>query len=263
MMSFRRLFGMALIAVGVISLLHADDIDNALRGSCRITASTRENRFELKLERGRCSDDSECNSSNFTEPASSFTGFSLSDLSRDGSHFDAIFRAEAGTMTCSGSVRDSALVGSYIFEPSLAFVTRMGQLGVSGLDAKKLEAYTLFRIDSTWVESLQREGIEGINANTLIAMRIFNVEPNYVEGMKKLGYPVPSAQKLIALRVHKVEPDEVRQIQTLGYRPTLDELVQMRIFKVTPEFIERMRARGLNNLTISKLVQIRIFKLDE
>jgi len=50
-------------------------------------------------------------------------------------------------------------------------------------------------------------------------------------------------------------------IQT--YRDTLDQLVEMRIFKVTPDFIERMRARGLNNLTISKLVQIRIFKLDE
>ena len=56
---------------------------------------------------------------------------------------------------------------------------------------------------------------------------------------------------------------QVKQIRALGYEPTLDQLVEMRIFKVTPEFIERMRARGLNDLTISKLVQIRIFKLDE
>jgi hypothetical protein len=35
----------------------------------------------------------------------------------------------------------------------------------------------------------------------------------------------------------------------------------MRIFKVTPDFIQRMEARGLRNLTISKLVQIRIFNL--
>jgi hypothetical protein len=81
--------------------------------------------------------------------------------------------------------------------------------------------------------------------------------------MNELGYPTPSADKLIAMKVHKVDPAEVKQIRAMGYEPTLDQLVEMRIFKVTPEFIERMRSRGLNNLTISKLVQIRIFKLDE
>ena len=35
----------------------------------------------------------------------------------------------------------------------------------------------------------------------------------------------------------------------------------MRIFKVTPDFIHRMQDRGFNNLTIAKLVQIRIFNL--
>jgi hypothetical protein len=37
----------------------------------------------------------------------------------------------------------------------------------------------------------------------------------------------------------------------------------MRIFKITPDFIHRMQAKGLSNLTISKLVQIRIFQLAE
>jgi hypothetical protein len=35
----------------------------------------------------------------------------------------------------------------------------------------------------------------------------------------------------------------------------------MRIFKVTPEFIQRMQARGMGKLTIGKLVQVRIFNL--
>ncbi len=51
--------------------------------------------------------------------------------------------------------------------------------------------------------------------------------------------------------------------RTWRYQPTLDELIQMRIFKITPDFIHRMQAKGLNNLTISKLVQIRIFQLAE
>jgi len=262
-MSFCRVCGIVLIVVGVVSLARADDILRALKGACRITASLESHQLELKLERGQCAGNVDCNTRTFTEPADSFTGFSLSDLSRDGAHVDAVLRAEAGILTCTGSVHDSVLLGNFTFEPNNAFVARMGQLGITGLDSEKLEAYTLFRIDSAWVQSLQKVGIQGIDANNLIAMKIFKAEPAYVESLTALGYPTPSASKLIALRVHKVEPAEVKQIRALGYEPTLDELVQMRIFKVTPSFIERMKARGLNNLTISKLVQIRIFKLDE
>ena len=81
--------------------------------------------------------------------------------------------------------------------------------------------------------------------------------------MQSLGYPPPSAEKLIALRVQGVNPAEIKQVQAMGYHPTIDELIQMRIFKITPDFIERMKAKGFENLTIAKLVQIRIFKLAE
>jgi hypothetical protein len=262
-MSFRRVLGIFLIVVGIVSLVHADEILNALKGTCRITASTEANRFELRLERGACAADRDCHESTVTEPADAFTGFSLSDLSRNGSHVDAVLRAEPGTLTCSGTVHDSALVGDFTFEPNRAFVARMGNLGFTGFTSEKLETYTLFRIDSNWVESLQKVRIKGIDSNNLIAMKIFKVDPAYVESMTALGYPTPPADKLIAMRVHKVDPVEVKQIRALGYEPTLDQLIQMRIFKVTPEFIQRMRARGLNDLTISKLVQIKIFKLDE
>src|SRR5215475_8418077 len=263
-MSFRRVLGIFLIVVGIVSLVHADEILNALKGSCRITASTEGNRFELRLERGECSADRrDCHEQTVTEPTEAFTGLSLADLGREGSHVDAALRAEAGTLTCTGTVHDSSIIGEYVFEPNRGFVARMGQLGISGFTSDKLQAYTLFRIESGWVESLQKLGIQGINSNNLIAMKIFKVDPAYVQSMTALGYSTPPAEKLIAMRVHKVDPVEVKQIRAMGYEPTLDQLVEMRIFKITPEFIERMRARGLNDLTISKLVKIRIFKLDE
>jgi len=115
------------------------------------------------------------------------------------------------------------------------------------------------RVD--WVESMQRLGIHGMNSDNLIAMRIFHVDPTFVNGLTALGYAVPDADKLVGLSVQGVNADEVRQIRSLGYQPTLDQLVQIRIFKITPDFIQRMQARGLKDLTIEKLVQIRIFKL--
>jgi hypothetical protein len=82
-----------------------------------------------------------------------------------------------------------------------------------------------------------------------------------VRSLTSLGYAMPTADQLIALRVQGVNGEEVKQIRALGYEPTVNQLIQIRIFKITPDFIQRMQARGLKDLTIDKLVQIRIFKL--
>lgn len=262
MMSPQRIVGVLLVALGIASL-RADEVLQSLKGRCSIRASTLANNLELRLERGECIENKDCHDSHMQEQEDAFTGFSLSDLSREGAHAEAILRAEAGTLTCSGSIHNSELTGDFVFEPNKAFVERMRSLGITGLDSEKLEVYTLFHIEAGWVQSLQTAGVTGIDASNLIAMKIFKVDADYVHSLNSLGYATPPAQKLIAMKVHKVDPAEVQQIRALGYQPTLDELVQMRIFKVTPDFIQRMQARGFEHLTISKLVQIRIFKLDE
>jgi hypothetical protein len=233
-----------------------------LSGACRIRAARGAGDLELKLERGNCDGGGNCHNTETNEPLNAFTGITLADLSREGAHLDAVLTAEAGTLRCSGSVHAAELEGSFTFEPDKAFVDRMRDVGITGIDPDKLEAYALFRVTRDWVVSLQKAGVTDIDADNLIALRIFRVDPDYVRSLQSLGYP-PSAEKLIALRVQGVDPADIKQVQAMGYHPTIDELIQMRIFKVTPDFIERMKAKGFENLTIAKLVQIRIFKLAE
>ena len=256
------LFRTALIVLAAASLrtyAMADD----LTGTCRIYASGKTDRFELKIERGDCGDGDHCNNTETTQPLDAFTGITLADLNREGAHLDAVLTAEAGTLRCSGTVHASELEGSFTFEPNKAFIDRMREIGITGIAPDKLEVYALFRVTRDWVVSLQKAGVSGITADNLIALRIFRVDADYVRSLQSLGYPSPPADKLIALRVQGVDPAEVKQVQAMGYQPTLDELIQMRIFRVTPDFIERMKAKGFDNLTIAKLVQIRIFKLAE
>jgi hypothetical protein len=234
-----------------------------LNGDCRIRAGRGAGDLELKLERGNCDGGGNCHNTETNEPLNAFTGITLADLNRDGGHLDAVFAAEAGTLCCSGTVHAAELEGSFTFEPDKAFIGRMRDVGVTGIDPDKLEAYALFRVTRDWVVSLQKAGVADIDADNLIALRIFRIDADYVRSLQSLGYPPPSAEKLIALRVQGVDPAEVKQVQAMGYHPTIDELIQMRIFKVTPDFIERMKAKGFENLTIAKLVQIRIFKLAE
>ncbi|MCU1224100.1 MAG: hypothetical protein JWQ42_2193 [Edaphobacter sp.] len=263
MMNSRNLFfGTLLIALGIVSL-RADEILNSLKGTCSITASTEANRFDLRLQHGICSNHRDCNENNIQEPQNAFVGLSLEELRHEGAHIDAVLSAEAGRLTCTGTIHDSKLTGEFTFEPNRAFVEQMKALGITGLNSEKLEAYTLFHIEASWVQSLQRAGVTGIDASNLIAMRIFKVDADYVQRLASLGFPNLPAEKLIAMSIHGVDTADIKQVRAMGYQPNVDELIQMRIFKVTPDFIHRMQAKGLNNLTISKLVQIRIFKLDE
>jgi hypothetical protein len=250
------------MAASACLFLQAEEQLRTLTGSCSIAVTSNDTEVDFRLERAECGGE-DCASTRISEPLSAFLGFTLADLRREGAHLDAVIRAEAGTITCSGAVHDGRMSGAFRFVPDVAFVNRMLQMGYRDLDEEKLQAYTLFRIGTAWVHSLQAAGVSGIDSGNLIALRIFKVDADYIRSLTGLGYPTPDAEKLIALRVQNVDPEEVKKIRAMGYQPTLDELIQMRIFKVTPDFIHRMQAKGLNNLTISKLVQIRIFNLAE
>jgi hypothetical protein len=253
----------ALLAAYTGLFLQAEQHLRTLTGSCSVAATSNEAEVDLRLERGGCGGKEDCGSTQTQEPLSAFFGFTLADLRREGAHVDAVLRAEAGTITCSGAVHDGRLSGDFRFVPDAVFFDHMLQMGYHDLDEEKLQAYTLFRIGIAWVHSLQAAGVSGLDSGNLIALRIFHVDADYIRSLNAVGYPTPDAGKLIALRVQHVDPEEVKQIRAMGYQPTLDELIQMRIFQVTPDFIRRMQAKGLNDLTISKLVQIRIFKLAE
>lgn len=233
----------------------------SLDRSCYISIGDKSGTFRLQTDNGDCHGHKGCGSNMSDLPSSRFTGINVSDFASEGAHLTATLAAEAGTFTCTGTIKESELNGDDSFTSNPDFVARMEKMGFSGYDNDKLLAYTLFDIQTDWVRSLQQLGIHGMDSDNLIALRIFHVDPAFVHGLTSLGYEVPDADKLVGLSVQGVNADEVRQIRALGYQPTLDQLVQIRIFKVTPDFIRNMQARGFKNLTIDKLVQIRIFNL--
>jgi hypothetical protein len=232
-----------------------------IKQSCTLSAGERAGTLRLETKNGDCRDRAHCGTSMSDLPLNRFRGISLADFADSGAHLTATLAAEAGTFVCEGSVTDGELNCNSVFTPDAAFVARMAKMGFTGLDSEKLLPYTYFDIQSGWAQSLKDLGIQGLDSDKLIALRIFNVNAEYVHSLTALGFALPDADQLVSLRVQGVNAEEVAQIRALGYQPTLDQLVQIRIFKVTPDFIRSMQARGFKNLTIDKLVQILIFKL--
>jgi len=252
-----------LAIVPMLSLaLHAASLA-PLHSTCSIGASEDPGKVSVRIGSDDCEGSHHCGSNFNDELLSRFTGITLADLGRDGAKLTATLTAEAGTFTCSGTVRDRELQGQSVFTPDDAFVAKMERMGFTGFNSEKLMAYAFIGVDSGWTESMQKTGVRGMTVDNLLALRIFKVDPGYIHGITALGYEMPDADQLVGLKVQGVNAEEVRQIRALGYQPTLDELIQIRIFHITPEFIQRMQQRGLKNLTIAKLVQIRIFKLAE
>jgi hypothetical protein len=229
--------------------------------TCTISIGDKAGTLRLETDNGECQGRKHCGTNMSDVAANRFTGISVADFANQGAHLTATLTAEAGAFSCAGTVTGSELKGNSSFTADAAFIARMQKMGFTGLDTDKLLPYTYLDVQSEWAQSLKEMGIKGIDSDKLIALRIFNVNPEYVRSMTALGYALPDADQLVSLRVQGVNPEEVRQIRVLGYQPTFDQLIQIRIFNVTPDFIRSMQARGFKNLTIEKLVQIRIFKL--
>jgi hypothetical protein len=258
------------------------------------------------------------NSSNESDWAtSSFIGIDFSKPGRQNVHFTIV--RDAGKIECEGFLDNGEGAGIFHFQPdpnyagemrkldfsvdeqkqynmamqdvSLEFARQMKNEHLTNLDAEKLIAFRIFRVDSGFIEDLRSAGlkisdsdklvafrIHGVtpqmvrslhqagytpDEDMLIAMRIHGATPEWMEELKKRGYDHIDLEKLIAFRIHGVSPEFIEKLQGLGYsHPDPDELIAMRIHNVTPEYISDLRSRGMQNLSIDQLVSMRIHGID-
>src|ERR1700759_1030415 len=128
----------ALLIAGCSVVLRGDDRLETLHGTCSVAPSTEGDRVQFKLERGSCGEEKHgCNMNDSDMKLNNFTGFSLADLKNDGGRGDSVIAAEAGKLTCSGTVHNLTLSGDYTFVPDRAFVDRMAKMGFTGYDSEK------------------------------------------------------------------------------------------------------------------------------
>ncbi len=260
----RRIFLFSLLASLGATAAMADTSQ-----TCSIAAGRADGKMQFSWQRGDCEPKSHCNEGDSDMSWSRWTGVTPADLQREGASIDARLKAEAGEMRCVGTVHDSEMHGTYSFTPDAEFPRRMEVLGFgfSNLTAKetndRLQGYTMLDVTIEWVKAMKDAGVQGMTAENLMGLKALGVDPAYVHGMAAAGYPELDAGKLTGMKAVGVSPEKVQQIRAMGYSPTQEELIQMSVFKIDAAFVEKMKARGFQNLTIAQLVKIKVFKLDE
>lgn len=76
--------------------------------------------------------------------------------------------------------------------------------------------------------------------------------------MKSAGFNSIPSKKLVELRIHGITPEFAKATKQQFPDVTVDQLVQLRIFHIDEAFIASAKQHGFTNLTIEKLVRLRI-----
>jgi len=238
-------------------------------GLCMISESQRVDRpstSQLMMAETGCSkgpDEGCTNTNNSTVEWSRWSGVSQAQLQGVGTAVTARMTGEAGELECAGMVHDGVLSGRYRFTPSANFPQKMAAIGFDGITERKQLSFLMLDISTVWVKEIQGLGVTELTTSKLISLRALHVDAAYISAMKAAGYPELRAGKLTEMKAVGVTPEKVQEAKSLGFQPTEQELVQMSIFKIDRPFVERMRAKGLGDLTLAKLIKIKIFKLDD
>jgi len=138
------------------------------------------------------------------------------------------------------------------------YAQSMGAMGFGKPTADELVSLKIFRVTPDSLKELRASGLEPTNFKDLVSYQIFKVTPEFVAGMKEAGFSSIPPKKLVALRVQGVTPEYARTAKQQFPDVTLDQLVQLRIFRIDDVFIASAKKHGFEPLTIDKLVKLRI-----
>ena len=191
-----------------------------------------------------------------------WSGVSPQALQREGA-LSARMTGDAGDFTCDGTVHDGVLAGRFRFNASQAFAQQMAKLGFDGITPRKQLSFLMLDITPTWTRQMQALGVTELTTGRLAGLRALHVDADYIHSMAAAGYPELRANKLTEMKAVGVTPERAREAKAMGFQPTEQELIQMSIFKIDRPFVDRMRARGLHDITLARLIKIKIFKLED
>jgi hypothetical protein len=138
------------------------------------------------------------------------------------------------------------------------YAAAMSQLGFGKLSADDLIACKIQGVTAEYIAKLKQDGLEVKDVHQAISYRIFEVTPEFVAGMKTAGFANLTSQQLLAMRVQGVTPEYARSIAQQYPGATAEDVVKTRIFNIDAAFIESAKKHGFTDLSLEKLVKIRI-----
>jgi beta-lactamase regulating signal transducer with metallopeptidase domain len=138
------------------------------------------------------------------------------------------------------------------------YAAKMAQIGFGKLSADDLIATRIQDVTPEYIAQLKHDGLEVKTVQDAIQYRIFNVTPEFVTQMKSAGFGDLTHDQLMALRVQGVTPEYATSIRQQYPGATVEDIVKTKIFNINADFIASAKRHGFTDLTLEKLVKLRI-----
>jgi beta-lactamase regulating signal transducer with metallopeptidase domain len=134
----------------------------------------------------------------------------------------------------------------------------MAQLGFGKPSADNLVACKMQGVTPEYIAQVKQQGFEIKSLQDAIAYRMFQVTPEFVSSMKAAGFEGLTSKQLLSMRVQGITPEYARGIKQQFPGATAEDVLKTRIFNIDAAFIAAAQKHGFNNLSLEKLVQLRI-----
>jgi beta-lactamase regulating signal transducer with metallopeptidase domain len=138
------------------------------------------------------------------------------------------------------------------------YARSMANLGFGKPTADELVACKIHGVTPDYIAQLKQQGLEVKSLQDAISYHIFQVTPDFVAGLRAAGFDGLTSKQLLAMRVQGITPDYAREIKKKFPNATEEDLIKTRIFRIDSAFIAEAEKHGFKNLSLEKLVQLRI-----
>jgi len=138
------------------------------------------------------------------------------------------------------------------------YAAAMGATCFGKLSADDLIACKVQGVTPEFISGLKQGGIEVKTIHDAISYRIFEVLAGICDEDEGSRFANLTSQQLLAMRVQGVTPEYARTIVQQYPGATAEDIVKTKIFNIDAAFIEQAKKHGFANLTLEKLVQLRI-----
>jgi len=118
----------------------------------------------------------------------------------------------------------------------------------------------LLGVTPAYVASIRAAGpqFRSLDEDEMIELRVKGVTPEFVRALTAAGYGHESADEIGDAAVLGLTADAVRRYNGAGPRRSLEELTELRMLGVTPEFIVATRRAGHPPLSAEQLIELKM-----
>lgn len=157
--------------------------------------------------------------------------------------------------TIGESLGTDALIGLKVQGVTPEYVRQIHDLQIK-IDADEIIGMKVQGITPEYVREMRGLGLK-IDSGELIGMKVQGITSEYLKSFQDLGFH-PSTNELIGMKVQGVSAAYIKSLQDAGLKVDINQAIGAKVQGITPEWIAKARSHGFNNVTLDKLIQLKV-----